>query len=76
MYQKAGGTEKRQEATSQITGTEAGTDLTQKGRRGDKGQQSNTSGTVCVRRQWATKTDGGPPWETLKARQQNSDLTQ
>lgn len=64
------------ESNNRNRSAETGTDMTQKGRRGDKGQQSNTSGTVCVRRQWATKTDGGPPWETLKARQQNSDLTQ
>lgn len=64
------------ESNNRNRSAETGIDMTQKGRRGDKGQQSNTSGTVWVGRQWKTKVDGGPPWKTLKVRQQNSDLTQ
>lgn len=73
MYQKAGGTEKRQEATSQITGTEAGTDLTQKGRRGDKGQQSSTSGAARPGDSGTASTEASTA--AVKAGQQSSGST-
>lgn len=77
MYQKAGGTEKRQEAKSQITGTEAGTDLTQKGRRGDKGQQSSTSGAARPGDSGTESTEASTEASTaaVKAGEQSSDST-
>lgn len=73
MYQKAGGTEKRQEAKSQITGTEAGTGLTQKGRRGDKGQQSSTSGAAQPGDSGTESMEASTA--AVKAGEQSSDST-
>lgn len=53
---------------------ETGIDMTQKGRRGDKGEQSSTSATVQVRRQRDKVAEAS--MEAVKAGQQRSDLTQ
>ena len=74
-YRKAGVTEKRREAKSPATGAEVQEQgLTQKGRRGDKGEQSSTSATVQVRRQRDKVAEAS--MEAVKAGQQRSDLTQ